>query len=31
MRYRQALNLGFDQVRSTGLLTLNTVIDITRA
>jgi Fic family protein len=31
LRYRQALNLGFDQVRSTGLLTLNTVIDIQRA
>ena len=30
LRYRQALKLGYEKVRSTGLLTLNTVIDIQR-
>jgi len=30
LRYRQALKLGFERVRTTGLLTLNTVIDIQR-
>jgi Fic family protein len=28
LRYRQALRAGFERVRSTGLLTLNTVLDI---
>lgn len=28
LRYRQALRAGFDQVHSTGLLTLNTILDI---
>lgn len=28
LRYRQALKLGFDQVRTSGLLTLNTVLKI---
>jgi Fic family protein len=28
LRYRQALKLGYEKVRATGLLTLNTVIDI---
>jgi len=28
LRYRQALRTGFDRVRNTGLLTLNTVLDI---
>ncbi len=28
LRYRQALRTGFERVRTTGLLTLNTVIDI---
>jgi len=28
LRYRQALGAGFEQVRKTGLLTLNTIIDI---
>lgn len=30
LRYRQALKLGYEKVRTTGLLTLNTVIDIQR-
>ena len=28
LRYRQALRLGFDQVRQTGLITANHVIEI---
>lgn len=28
LRYRQALRIGYAQVRSTGLLTLNTILDI---
>ena len=28
LRYQQALRAGFDQVHSTGLLTLNTILDI---
>jgi len=30
LRYRQALKLGYQRIRTTGLLTLNTVIDIQR-
>lgn len=30
LRYRQALQVGFDQVRSSGLLTINHIIDIQR-
>lgn len=30
LRYRQALKLGYEKVRTTGLITLNTVIDIQR-
>jgi Fic family protein len=28
LRYRQALSAGFDQVRNSGLLTLNTILDV---